>query len=108
MQRTRSTFRYLSSHSYSCVKQHFARHGTPNVVVIENEPQFKAVEFHNVHNVACNWVFEYHNSSPYYSQSSGKVEATVKIAKNIVRKATKTAMICRNSFLIGGTPQLLT
>ncbi|XP_062614248.1 uncharacterized protein LOC134275989 [Saccostrea cucullata] len=28
-------------------------------------------------------------SSPYYSQSNGKAEATVKIAKNMVRKAKK-------------------
>ncbi|XP_062603597.1 uncharacterized protein K02A2.6-like [Saccostrea cucullata] len=70
----------------NCLKQHFARHGTPDVVITDNGPQFKSTDFHDF---SCNWEFEHVTSSPYYSQSNGKAEATVKIAKKMVRKAKK-------------------
>lgn len=70
----------------NCLKQHFARHGTPEVVVTDNGPQFKAVEFHQF---ACDWEFQHVTSSPYHSQSNGKAESAVKIAKNMVKKCNK-------------------
>ncbi|XP_062610719.1 uncharacterized protein K02A2.6-like [Saccostrea cucullata] len=70
----------------NCLKQHFARHGTPDVVITDNGLQFKSTDFHDF---SCNWEFQHVTSSPYYSQSNGKAEATVKIAKNMVRKAKK-------------------
>ncbi|XP_062606865.1 uncharacterized protein K02A2.6-like [Saccostrea cucullata] len=70
----------------SCLKLHFARHGTPDVVITDIGPQFKSTDFHDF---LCNWEFQHVTSSLYYSQSNGKAEATVKIAKNMVRKAKK-------------------
>lgn len=70
----------------NCLKQHFVRHGTPEVVVTDNGPQFKAVEFHQF---ACDWEFQHVTSSSYHSQSNGKAEAAVKIAKNMVKKCNK-------------------
>ena len=58
----------------------------PHVVITDNGPQFKSADFHNF---AYDWEFEHHTSSPYHSQSNGKTEAAVKIAKNIVRKSKK-------------------
>ena len=55
-------------------------------VVTDNGPQFKSAD---IHNFACDWEFDHHTSSPYQSQSNGKAEAAVKIAKNIVRKCKK-------------------
>jgi hypothetical protein len=41
-------------------------------------------------NFCTDWEFEHTTSSPYHSQSNGKAESAVKIAKRLVKKATKS------------------
>ena len=64
-------------------KSHFARHGVPDKVITDNGPQFIA---HDYETFARDWEFDHITSSPYHSQSNGKAEATVKIAKKIIKK----------------------
>ena len=66
-----------------CKKQ-FARHGIPDIVFIDNGPQFSSQQFHNF---ACAYQFEHQTSCPYYPQSNGKVEKAVQTVKNILKKA---------------------
>jgi transposase InsO family protein len=69
-----------------CLKQHFARHGLPLRVISDNNP-FNSREFRIFSE---NYEFEHTTSSPRYSQSNGRAENAVKIAKRIMSKATET------------------
>uniref|UniRef100_A0A803JLC0 Gypsy retrotransposon integrase-like protein 1 n=1 Tax=Xenopus tropicalis TaxID=8364 RepID=A0A803JLC0_XENTR len=69
-----------------CCKVHFSRHGIPDTVITDNGPQFVSSEFTHF---SRNWEFEHLTSSPYHSQSNGKAEAAVKIAKTIIKKAKR-------------------
>ena len=53
----------------NCLKQHFARHGMPDVVITDNGPQFKSADFHNF---ACDWEFQHHTSSSITVNRMGK------------------------------------
>jgi len=64
-------------------KRHFARHGVPDTVITDNGPQFVA---HDYATFAREWEFHHVTSSPYHSQANGKAEATVKIAKRLIKK----------------------
>ncbi|XP_033095260.1 uncharacterized protein K02A2.6-like [Anneissia japonica] len=75
-----------SSTVIECTKRHLARHGIPGKVVTDNGPQFISKEYEDF---AKAWDFEHTTSSPLHSQSNGKAEATVKIAKHLIRKARK-------------------
>ena len=64
-------------------KCHFARHGIADMVT-DNGPQYSSTLFTKfVHE----WEFQHITSSPLHSQSNGKSESAVKIAKNLVKKA---------------------
>lgn len=65
-------------------KRHFARFGIPTICLTDNGPQFISVEYKQF---AKTYGFKHITSSPYHSQSNGKAEATVKIAKNMIKKA---------------------
>jgi hypothetical protein len=67
------------------LKAHFARYGIPDQVVSDNGPQYSSDEFAQF---AHEWGFEHTTSSPGHSQSNGKAESAVKIAKRLLRKAT--------------------
>ena len=67
-------------------KQHFARYGIPDKVYTDNGPQFDCTEFTKF---AQEWQFEHYTSSPYHAQSNGLVEAAVKTAKSLQKKAAK-------------------
>jgi len=67
------------------LRQQFARHGIPTTVVSDNSP-FGSEELSDF---ARKWQFEHITSSPNYSQSNGKAEAAVKMAKILMRKATE-------------------
>ena len=69
-----------------CTKKHWARYGIPDVVVTDNGPQFRSQEYENF---AKAWKFGHSTSSPYHSQSNGKAESAVKIAKKLMTKAEK-------------------
>ena len=65
-------------------KQHFARHGIPEVLRTDNGPQFNCHEFRQF---TLEWNFVHITSSPAYPQSNGKSENAVKMYKNLFRKA---------------------
>ena len=69
------------------LKGHFARHGIPEQLVTDNEPQFVSRDFLKF---SKEWDFEHRTSSPYRSQSNGKAESAVKQAKKILLKCGKT------------------
>ncbi|XP_041374178.1 uncharacterized protein K02A2.6-like [Gigantopelta aegis] len=73
--------------SIDCLKVYFSRHGIPDIVVTDNGPQLASTEFNEF---AREWEFEHVTSSPYHSQSNGKAESTVKIAKKLVKKSQKS------------------
>lgn len=68
----------------ACKKQ-FCRHGTPHTVFSDNGPPFNSMDFQQF---AEEWDFEHATSSPYHSQSNGKVESAVKIAKLLLKRCT--------------------
>ncbi|XP_048581557.1 uncharacterized protein K02A2.6 [Nematostella vectensis] len=77
-------------------KQHFARYGIPDRVYSDNGPQFANAEYTTF---ASSWKFEHQTSSPYHSQSNGLIEAAVKSAKNLQKKANKSGRDVWMSFL---------
>ncbi|CAM1330222.1 Uncharacterised protein r2_g3935 [Pycnogonum litorale] len=66
------------------MKRHFARYGIPEVCISDNGPQYHSAEFQCF---SKEWDFEHVTISPYHSKANGKVEAAVKITKNILRKS---------------------
>lgn len=76
----------LSSTVITKTKQHFGRYGIPETVISDNGPQFRSQEFTAF---TKEWDFTHVTSSPYHSQSNGKAEAAVKIAKSLLRKARR-------------------
>ena len=70
-------------------KAHFARYGIPKKVITDNGPQFRAQLYENF---AKQWGFKHVISSPYHSQSNGKAESAVKIAKAMLKKVTQDNM----------------
>ena len=66
-------------------KQQFARHGIPVWVHTDGGSQFTAWEFARF---SKNWGFQHTLLSPYNSQSNGKAESAVKIAKQLLKRST--------------------
>ena len=67
-----------------CTKAHFSRYGIPDIVITDNGPQFRSQEYESF---AATWEFTHTTSSPHHSQSNGKAESAVKIAKKLMTKA---------------------
>lgn len=65
-------------------KQHYARHGIPQVCITDNGPQFICSAFQEF---AARWRFIHVTSSPYHSQANGKAESAVKIGKGMLKKS---------------------
>lgn len=63
---------------------HFARHGFPNVVILNIGPQFSSCQFDHF---SKQYQFGHHPSRPHYSQSNGKAEKAVQFVKNLTRKS---------------------
>ena len=74
---------YTSSTVIDACKRQFSRHGIPHTVFSDNGPPFNSMEFQLF---AEDWDFKHMTSSPYHSQSNGKVESAVKIAKTLLKK----------------------
>eukprot|EP00731_Ephydatia_muelleri_P009993 Em0005g579a len=66
------------------IKEQFSRYGIPVTVQTDGGPQFIAREFREF---AKGWEFQHTMSSPYNSQSNGKAESAVKIAKKLLRRS---------------------
>ena len=68
------------------LKEQFSRHGLPDILVTDNGPQFTSQEFMQFTH---SWEFVHVSSSPHHHKSNGKVEAAVKVAKSLFKKALK-------------------
>ena len=64
-------------------KSHFAGHGIADIIT-DNGPQYASDQFAAF---TREWEFQHTTCSPLHSQSNGKAESAVKIAKNLVKKA---------------------
>ena len=62
----------------------FARHGIPEVLISNNDPEFGNQEFKNF---STDWQFEHRISGPRYPQANAKVENAVKTCKGLLLKA---------------------
>lgn len=69
----------------NATKCHFARHGIADMVT-DNGPQYSSAHFAKF---TREWEFQHTTSSPLHSQSNGKAESSLKIAKNVVKKAKR-------------------
>lgn len=68
-------------------KRNFACHGTPQLVITDNATNFvneEMVQFAKL------WGFKHSTSAPHHQQANGKAEAAVKIAKQLIRKASES------------------
>ena len=75
----------LAATVVECCKRNFARLGVPALVHSDNGPQFTSSQFANF---TKEWGFNHSTSSPHHSQSNGKVESSVKLAKRMLRRAS--------------------
>ena len=66
------------------LKQHFARHGIPELLYSDNGPEFTRKEFCAF---ARNYQFQHVTSSPRFPQSNGFVERTIQTVKKVLKKA---------------------
>lgn len=66
------------------LKGAFTRHGIPEKVVSDGDPQYSCREFEIV---AKEWEFAHITSSPHYPCSNGLAEKAVHIAKSLMEKA---------------------
>ena len=58
-----------------------------SLIVTDNGGQFDSDEFRRF---ARDWEFNHVTTSPYHSQSNGKVESAIKIAKKVMKKAKRS------------------
>ena len=70
-----------------CLKNQFARHGVPDILVSDNACQFTA---HSFKKFTKAWLFNHETISPGNSQANGAAEAAVKIIKRLWRKCAAT------------------
>lgn len=68
------------------LKEQFRSHGIRDTLVTDNGPQFTSQEFKQFTH---SWEFVHVSSSPHHHKSNGKVEAAVKVAKSLLKKALK-------------------
>ena len=72
-----------SSETILKLRIHFARYGTPALLIMDNARAFKFAEFAQF---AKEWQFQHRTSSPHYPRSNGEAEAAVKVAKSLMAK----------------------
>jgi hypothetical protein len=70
-----------------CTKDHCSRHGRADKIITDNGPQFISGEYEQFMK---EWKTEHVTISPHHSQSNGKAEITVKIAKSLLKKTIKS------------------
>jgi hypothetical protein len=68
------------------LKRQFCTHGTPATVITDNARQFDCQAFRDF---AKAWDFKHITSSPYYPQSNGLAESSVKRAKQLLEKTKR-------------------
>ncbi|XP_041379100.1 uncharacterized protein K02A2.6-like [Gigantopelta aegis] len=74
----------ITSFAVICkMKNVFAHHGIPEIVVLDNGRQFVSAEFRKF---AIDWNFKHVTTSPYYPQANGEAERAVRTAKEILKQ----------------------
>ena len=84
-------------------KRCFARLGIPETVHSDNGPQFSARDFAIFSN---EWDIQHTTRSPYHTQSNGKAESSVKLAKKLLTRAADPQLALlenRNTITAGMT-----
>ncbi|XP_061710675.1 uncharacterized protein K02A2.6-like [Cydia pomonella] len=66
------------------MKDQFARHGIPWVLVTDNGPAYASKEFADFKK---EWEFDHITTSPHYAQSNGRSEKSVRTIKDILIKS---------------------
>ena len=61
-----------------------SRHGIPDCVVTDNDPQFSSGLFYDF---SQQWMFQHIRTSPHYPQVNGMAESAVKTAKTLIKTA---------------------
>ena len=82
--------RLHSTTSKSIIKKlqaQFARHGIPEEVITDNNPNLVSDEFSKF---ASEWKFNHISISPGHSRSNGKVESAVSIIKTMMKKVERS------------------
>lgn len=69
------------------LKDRFATHGIPSILMSDNGRQFTSREFQQF---ALDWDFKHITSSPTFPQSNGLAENAVKQAKQLMEKSKRT------------------
>ena len=72
-----------SEHTIEVLKEVFATHGIPDLILTDNGPQFSAESFARF---AQSYGFTHTTSSPRFPQANGEAERAVRILKEILRK----------------------
>lgn len=78
-------------------KRNFSRYGIPLVVVSDNGTNFDNAEFRKF---SKDWDFKSNFSSPHHQQGNGKSEATVKVAKQMIKKCVEDGQDFYSALLI--------
>ena len=76
-----------SSTTIRKLKAHFARYGTPSVLISDCGTQFTSDLFQKF---VREWDIEHRTSSPKHPQSNGQAESAVKTAKSILKKSIES------------------
>ena len=71
-----------ASHLIKIIRQSFCLTGVPDTLWSDQGPQFTSKQFQDF---AKQWGFQHRTSSPRYPQSNGKIEATVKSMKKLIK-----------------------
>ena len=71
-----------ASHIIKIIRQSFCRTGVPDALWSDQGPQFTSKLFQDF---TKRWGFQHRTSSPRYPQSNGKIEATVKSMKKLIK-----------------------
>ena len=76
----------LSETVIQSLKNQFATHGIPCILISDNGPQYSSSEFAKFSKT---WGFKHQTCSPLHSQGNVKAESAVKIMKGLIKKAKK-------------------
>ena len=74
----------MSQSMINALKALFARHDIPSQLRTDNRPQFASAKMETFSKA---YGFEHTTSSPWYPQSNGRVERTVRTVRNLFKKA---------------------
>lgn len=80
------------------LRKFFAATGIPEILRSDNGPQFTASE---IRSFLEQWGVQIKTSSPYYPQSNGHAESSVKSVKHLIIKCTKNGNLDTDKFAMG-------